>query len=618
MEKNTLVIPIRGMHCRSCELLIEDNLSEVAHVQKSSVDYKKGIAHISYGKQEPDMREVESAIQKAGYTVGEQEKKTWLSSDPQAYFDLGSALLLLVALYVVLKNLGFSGFHFSALAASAANPSNLSVVLIVGLTAGVSSCMALVGGLILAISARHSELHPGASAMQKFRPHLFFNLGRIGGYALLGGILGTIGSAFQFSSGVLGALTIIVALVMLALGLKLIGIFPFMESFALTLPKSVSSFFKLRSNAKEYSHKGAFASGALTFFLPCGFTQAMQLYAVSTGSFMAGAMIMGVFALGTAPGLLGVGAIASAARGAFAKRFFAFAGVVVIFLAFFNIANGYNLLGLNGVRNGAAQQAASKSVSDSNVKLENGVQVVSMVEKSNGYSPSTFTIKKGIPVRWEIDALDPYSCASSLVLSKMGIRKNLVAGKNVIEFTPTETGKLSFSCFMGMYTGSFTVVEDGGQAADASVSSNSDTQGVSSGVCPMMASDANGGTGGGCGGSGSGYKGAVAASVADSAKSSSAPAVDLGAQVIKAEYTNANDVNPNNFTVKSGQAVRFLLDVRQNGSGCMGTITIPGLYDKVETLTKDKTIEMDFTPTKKGVYNITCAMGVPRGTIMVE
>ena len=624
MEKNTLVIPIRGMHCRSCELLIEDNLSEVAHVQKSSVDYKKGIAHISYGKQEPDMREVESAIRKAGYVVGKQEKKLWMSSDPQAYFDLGSALLLLVALYVVLKNLGFSGFHFSALAASAANPSNLSVVLIVGLTAGVSSCMALVGGLILAISARHSELHPGASAMQKFRPHLFFNLGRIGGYALLGGILGTIGSAFQFSSGVLGALTIIVALVMLALGLKLIGIFPFMESFALTLPKSVSSFFKLRSNAKEYSHKGAFASGALTFFLPCGFTQAMQLYAVSTGSFMAGAMIMGVFALGTAPGLLGVGAIASSARGVFAKRFFAVAGVIVIFLAFFNITNGYTLLGLGGANMGTAKQVVGKQAvnnplaGQANVKLENGVQVVSMVEKSNGYSPSTFIIKKGVSVRWEIDAQDPYSCASSLVLSKMGIRKNLVAGKNVIEFTPNETGRLPFSCSMGMYTGSFTVMEDEGQPAGASVSSNSDTQEASSGVCPMMASDANGGTGGGCGGSGGGYKGVSSASAADYVSSSSAPAVDLRAQVIKAEYTNTNDVDPNNFTVKSGQAVRFLLDVRQDGSGCMGTIMIPGLYDKVETLTKDKTIEMDFTPTKKGVYNITCAMGVPRGTITVE
>ena len=33
----------------------------------------------------------------------------------------------------------------------------------------------------------------------------------------------------------------------------------------------------------------------------------MQLYAMSTGSPITGALTMGVFALGTAPGLLGVG-----------------------------------------------------------------------------------------------------------------------------------------------------------------------------------------------------------------------------------------------------------------------------------------------------------------------
>ncbi|NCP77121.1 sulfite exporter TauE/SafE family protein [bacterium] len=45
----------------------------------------------------------------------------------------------------------------------------------------------------------------------------------------------------------------------------------------------------------------ALGSGALTFFLPCGFTLAMQAYAITTGSFITGALTMMAFALGTAP-----------------------------------------------------------------------------------------------------------------------------------------------------------------------------------------------------------------------------------------------------------------------------------------------------------------------------
>jgi sulfite exporter TauE/SafE len=315
----------------------------------------------------------------------------------------------------------------------------------------------------LGISARHAELHPEASPMQKFRPHLFFNLGRIGGYAILGGALGSLGGAVQLSSGILGLLTIVVGLVMLALGLKLIGIFPRLENGALSLPKGISRFFGSNNKNKEYSHFGSSLTGALTFFLPCGFTQAMQLYAVSTGSFTQGALIMGVFALGTAPGLLGVGGLASVVKGIFAKRFFKFSGILVIFLALFNISNGYNLTGWQLPANDKQQETSNNKTNgqatDPNVKMENNMQVVNMTESSRGYTPNKFTIKKGVPVKWVIDAKDPYSCASSLVVSSLNIRKTLQAGSNVIEFTPTKTGKIAFSCAMGMYTGSFNVVE---------------------------------------------------------------------------------------------------------------------------------------------------------------
>jgi heme/copper-type cytochrome/quinol oxidase subunit 2 len=45
---------------------------------------------------------------------------------------------------------------------------------------------------------------------------------------------------------------------------------------------------------------------------------------------------------------------------------------------------------------------------------------------------------------------------------------------------------------------------------------------------------------------------------------------------------------------------------------------LPDLYEKPQTLTKGKTLVMEFTPTKTGVYQFVCAMGVPhKGEINV-
>lgn len=596
-----IIVPISGMHCRSCEMLVEESLSQISKIKKIQVNCKKGVAEIFYEDQKPSLVEIEKAIKDAGYAIGTAEKKPFLSKNPQDYKDLGIAFLFLFGAYIILKNLGLTSIGVS----SASNPSSLGVVFLVGITAGISTCMALVGGLILGISARHAEKHPQASALQKFRPHLFFNAGRIAIYALLGGVLGLIGSSFQLSGLTLGILTIAVGIVMLMLGLKLVGIFPRLENGGIALPKSISNALGIKNTNKEYSHKNSFIMGGLTFFLPCGFTQAMQLYAVSSGSFTQGALIMGMFALGTAPGLLGVGGLASVVRGVFAKRFFKFAGILVVFLAMFNIANGYNLTGWQAPIFNTQNTIDNKQISDPNVTIENGVQIVRMTESSRGYSPNSFTIKKGVPVKWIITANDPYSCASSLVVSSLKIQKNLKAGENIIEFTPDKTGKIAFSCSMGMYTGSFNVVDENTTTATVVTQEAPKSGGASCG------SGGSGASSGGCGGCGGGGKPVIPAE----GKIEIAPATDAikaNEQVIKAVYTLGGDIAPNTFTVKAGTPVRFVVDVKENGQGCMSTVTIPGLAGDVYQLTAGKTIEMNFTPTKKGVFNITCAMGVPR------
>ncbi|MFH0955710.1 MAG: sulfite exporter TauE/SafE family protein [Candidatus Falkowbacteria bacterium] len=480
-------VPIKGMHCKSCEILVEDQLKEVRGINKVLVNRRRDIAEIYYDKEKPELEKITEAVIKAGYSVGEENAKGLISKNLNDYKELGLAFLFLFGLYFMLKGLGVTNIDINP------SPEGLTVwfVLLVGLTAGVSTCMALVGGLILGLSAKHNEMHPEATPLEKFRPHLFFNLGRILGYAFLGGLLGILGSTIQLSSLALGILTIAVGLIMLTMGLQLVEIFPWANKLKLSLPKSLSRALGMGEHQKEYSHKNSAVLGALTFFLPCGFTQAMQVFAIGTGNFFYGALVMGLFALGTVPGLLGVGGLVSAVKGSFAKKFFKFSGLVIIAFAIFNISNGFGLAGWN-IDYG---QAKNINISDPNVVLENGVQVVRMKETNSGYSPNNFTIKKGVPVKWVIDAEAPFSCASSIIMSKYNIRKNLVKGENIIEFTPTETGRLPFSCSMGMYTGVFNVVDENGAASKSVNLINSADMASNSAGC---SGGCGGDSGGGC------------------------------------------------------------------------------------------------------------------------
>ncbi|MBI4973589.1 sulfite exporter TauE/SafE family protein [Candidatus Roizmanbacteria bacterium] len=606
---NKATVHIKGMHCRSCEILVEDELRKISGVTDVKVNEKKGSAYVCY-EGNLDNQKIEEAVRNAGYELGFKEKAPLFSKRMQDYKELGFAFLVMVLLYMIGKELGIFNFAIK----SGSNYSSLPIVFLVGLTAGISTCMALVGGLVLAASARFVEKHPQASTLQKFKPHISFNAGRIISFFVFGGIIGFAGSFFQLSSTTLGILTIAVGGVMVLMGLQLTEIFPRLNGLQFTLPKGISRALGIKEQSeKEYSHTNSFILGASTFFLPCGFTQAMQLFAISSGNPITGALTMGVFALGTAPGLLGIGGLTSVIKGAFAKPFFKFAGLIVIFMAVFNISNGLNLAGIN-VNAFLNQSPAVSTQADPNVTLENGVQVVKMTQNASGYSPNSFTIKKGIPVKWVVTSEDAFTCAASIVSSKLGIRKNLEAGENIIEFTPTEVGDIRFTCSMGMYSGSFNVI-DSNSSSSSSEQSNIGQPTSAPQATAVKAGASCGGGGGGCGcGAKVQKQAAVDADKTPPVKAEKKDSV----QVLNATYSVNEDVKPSKFTVKAGSPVRFDVLAKEDGAGCMGSIMIPGLDNNPQGFEKGKTTSLSFTPTKPGTYTITCAMGVPRGSIIVE
>ena len=128
------------MHCRSCELLIEEKLKEVPEVKNVQVSWKKKNA-IIYSKYQLDQGIIHQTVEEAGYEVGLDEPKAWITKDPIIYNDIFIAGITLFAVYFLARMFGLFNISFG----STSNPGSLFVVLLIGLTAGVSTCMALVG-----------------------------------------------------------------------------------------------------------------------------------------------------------------------------------------------------------------------------------------------------------------------------------------------------------------------------------------------------------------------------------------------------------------------------------------------------------------------------------------
>ena len=83
---------------------------------------------------------------------------------------------------------------------------------------------------------------------------------------------------------------------------------------------------------------------------------------------------------------------------------------------------------------------------------------IKITVSSRGYKPSSFNVKKDQPVKLAFNRLDANNCGGEVVFPKLNIRKTLPVGETVmVEFTPTETGDLAFSCGMGMMHGKVVV-----------------------------------------------------------------------------------------------------------------------------------------------------------------
>lgn len=115
-------------------------------------------------------------------------------------------------------------------------------------------------------------------------------------------------------------------------------------------------------------------------------------------------------------------------------------------------------------QNTITQQSSSSSAAKSNggtkATVSDGVQAVATTLDQGIYKP--IVVQAGIPVKWTITANDGdlNSCNNKMLIRSYGVEQKLNVGENVVEFTPTKTGTIVYSCWMGMVGSTITVVDN--------------------------------------------------------------------------------------------------------------------------------------------------------------
>ena len=333
-EQKLYTFHVHGMHCNSCVLMIESELGDlpnISYVKSSLKNHSVEVGGDFGNKEDQEIAdELTLAVKERGYTISLEKKnkdKKW------SEFKIALPIAItFIAFFFLLQKMGVVNLI-------GGGKMNYGTAFVIGIVASLSTCMAVVGGLLLSMSATF------AKEGDKVKPQVLFHVGRILSFFILGGVIGSIGSAFTLSTTASFILGIIIALVMFILGLNLLDVFHFAKRLQPSLPKFISKHALGISKANHTLTP--LLVGIATFFLPCGFTQSMQIYTLSTGSFLTGGLTMLSFALGTLP-VLSLISFSSFSIQNSSKSgiFFKTAGLIVITFALFNLINSLVVAGI--------------------------------------------------------------------------------------------------------------------------------------------------------------------------------------------------------------------------------------------------------------------------------
>ena len=487
----TETIRVGGMTCVNCQNRIRKKLKSLAGVKAAVVDYAAGTAKVTYDEAVVDLAAITGAIESLGYTLEADNlaSRTGLFINRKA-LDIIGVLAIILALAALLRM-----FSTSSVAASfplAEEGMGYGMLFVIGLLTSVH-CIAMCGGINLSqslknfnhgvhgetrrkddLSAKNSvKLRASdrtadlrGSFVLELQPSVLYNIGRLVSYTAVGVAVGALGSVIVVSDLFRNIVLLIAGLLMVIMGINMLGLFPALRRITPQLPQ-----FLTNKIDGQRAGRGPLVIGFLNGFMPCGPLQAMQLYALSTGSPIRGGLSMFLFCVGTIPLMFALGAaggILSGAKGrAFSRTAMQVGAILVAAMGVVMFANGLGGTGFSGTLNQAASAAPASGQAESgagNYVMRNEVQVINSTLLPGRYP--AITVRQGIPVRWIIDASQNSitGCNYRFIIREYGIVHTFTPGENVIEFMPKNTGTFVYTCWMSMIRSTITVVAQGGGA----------------------------------------------------------------------------------------------------------------------------------------------------------
>lgn len=479
---------VKGMVCTSCEKIIAKQALLQEGVESIDVDYVSGKGQVTFDENKTSWGKIKHRIEQKGYTCGE------LDSNSAPEKTLWSAWLLAAAGILLISYFSLQLYSRFPLPEISQNM-GYGLLFLVGLLTGFH-CIAMCGGFVVSYTAKGT-----AEGKKPHQLHASYAIGKTISYTIIGALFGLLGSIIAFTPAMRGVAGIVAGLFLIIFGVKMLDIFPFLRRFQFGLPKSLNRW--LGKESQEYANSPLVIGLLNGLMIACGPLQAVYILAAGTGSMLEGAKMLFIFGLGTLPVMLGFGYFASMISSKATMKILKASGVLVIILGLIMLNRGLALTGsgfdfgslasgFGSLGNGGKSGFSSAAQTISGTTFKDGYQEIKMTVDGSGFTPNKFALERGVPVKWIIDGKQLNGCNSAITVPKYGLNFKLKSGIQTIEFTPTESGTVPWSCWMGMLRGTFVVQDE--------VNTPAATEALNQ--VPTPPKGASCGMGGGCGCSG--------------------------------------------------------------------------------------------------------------------
>lgn len=421
-----IYIKIDGIHCINCENTIKYALMSDKNIKRVSFD-----GFIAVVTCENNLRE-ESLI-KLINDLGYYTRRDYISDnidDLKSNIKLKEFVIILLSIVVICFLLyKIFGYNIFNMIPTIDNNITYGMLFLTGLLTSIH-CISMCGSINLVASINNEN-------KRDYKRPILYNLGRIISYTIIGALVGLLGKVLSINNVVSGIIIIIASIIMLLMSLTMLNII-----------KVRFKFFKYKVN-----NRNPFIIGLLNGLMPCGPLQAMQVYALTTGSIFKGALSMFLFGLGTVPLMLLTGVVFSSMKGKTKILINKIASVLIFVLAIIMLNRGLLSLNIDLFKNNNYKDYVKTTIKD-------GYQEIELDLDYDNYKD--IIVQKDIPVRIIINASKDKltGCNNELIINKYNIKKKLEVGSNVIEFTPKDEGTISYTCWMDMIKNNIKVIDN--------------------------------------------------------------------------------------------------------------------------------------------------------------